>query len=115
MITYFYPVWWNYVMTAMYVVVAMFYVYGKGPISAGKITKAGMPVPYALVKIYNATLNHETAHTVTSATGSYYSLVPRAHYYITVEQKNPDGTYTKVFTSNTIRMSQDIINKSFDI
>ncbi len=112
-ITYYYPVWWNILMTILYVVVALLELVGFGPITAGKITKNGMPLPYAIVRVYNANLNREVAHKVTTQAGGYYILVPRADYYVTIEQKNPDGTYTHIFTSNVMRASNGIIHKSF--
>jgi hypothetical protein len=115
MITYFYPVWWNYVMTALYVVLAIYYAYGGWPISMGRVTKNGMPVTYAIVRAYSATLNHEVARRITSISGGYYLLLPKGDYIVTIEERNADGTYTKTFTSPTVHARGGIINKSFKI
>jgi hypothetical protein len=114
-ITYLSPVWWNILMTTLYVVIGILQVTGFGSITAGKITKGGQPLAYAIIRVFNADLNREVAHKVTTDLGGYYILVPKANYYITVEQKNADGTYTKVFTSGTMRAAHGMINRSFDI
>ncbi len=115
MITYFYPTWWNYVMTGLYVVLGLVQVYGRGPVYAGKITKNGVPLAGAIVHIWNANLNHEVAKKVTETSGAYYAIVPKADYYVTIDQKNPDGTFTNIFTSNVFHANHGCIDKKFDI
>ncbi|MEI8224259.1 MAG: hypothetical protein WCG20_04035 [bacterium] len=112
--TYYYPVWWNVLMIIMYVVIALLQFFGYGPVSVGKITKNGTPLPFAVVRVFNVNLNREVAHKVTSELGGYFVLVPKADYYISIDQKNPDGSYTKVFTSTVMRADHGMINKSFD-
>ncbi len=113
--TYYYPVWWNVLMVFLYIAIALIHFFGLGTVAPGKITRAGMPVPFAIVRVFNAALNREVAHKVTTQLGGYYILVPKAEYYITVEQRNPDGSYTKIFTSSVMHADQGIINKSFNI
>lgn len=115
MITYFYPTWWNYVMTGMYVVLGLIQVYGHGPIHAGKVTRGGQPLAYGVVRVWSASLNREIAKKVIESTGFYYILVPKGDYFIVIDQRNPDGTYTQVFTSNTFHARNGVINKNFDL
>lgn len=114
-ITYFYPVWWNIVMLVLYIVIALAQVTGYGTIHSGKITKNGVPVAHAIIRVFGATLRREIAHKITTDLGGYYVLVPKADYYITVEEKNSDGTYTVLFTSPVMTARHGLINKSFDI
>ena len=114
-ITYYSPVWWNILMSVLYIVIATLQVTGFGAVTAGKITKNGAPLGGAIVRVYNANLNHEVAHKITTETGGYYLLVPKANYYLTIEQQNADGSYTHVFTSTVMSAGQGVINKSFDL
>ena len=114
-IAYYYPDWWNITMVVLYVIITVVQSIGYGPVGFGTITKNGVPVAYAIVRVYNATLNHEVAHTVTSDKGGYYILVAKGHYYVTIETKNPDGTYTVVFTSPVMDANQGLVNRSFKI
>jgi hypothetical protein len=114
-ITYYYPVWWNVGMVILYVVITLVKILGYGPITAGKITRYGSPLAHAIVRVVNANLNREIAHKVTSDTGGYFILVPKGDYYVTIEMKNQDGTYTKIATSRTIHSQDGLINASFDL
>ena len=115
MITYFYPTWWNYVMTGLYVLLGLVQVYGHGPIHAGKVTKGGQPLSYGVVRVWSAGLNREIAKRVIEASGSYYILVPKSDYFVTIDQRNSDGTYTRIFTSNVFHARNGVIDKSFDL
>lgn len=114
-ITWFYPIVWNIVMTAMYVVVIALEAYGLGPVTVGRVIKNGQPVKNAIIRVINVALGREVAHKVTTDSGSYYILVPKADYYVTVEERQTDGTYVKTFTSGTVRATKGLINKAFTI
>lgn len=114
-IAFYYPVWFNLVVVGLYVVILIIRVLGYGPISAGKITKSGIPLKNGVVRVYSASLDREISHKVTSESGSYFILTSKADYYLTIEEKNADGTYTKVFTSEVMKAKNGLINKSFDL
>lgn len=113
-ITYFYPVWWNIVMCIIYVAIIVVNVLGYGPVYAGEIRRFKAPVPNGIVRAYNANLNKEIAHTVTTENGGYYMLVPKADYYVTVDAKNPDGTYSRIGSSVPFTAKGGVINHMFD-
>jgi hypothetical protein len=102
-ITYYYPVWWNIAMVVLYVIFTILRLIGKGPVRPGVITKGGVPLAYAIVRVWSSALHQEIAHKITNTRGEYYVLVPHGDYYITVEQKNADGTYTKIYTSGEVQ------------
>lgn len=102
-------------MTGLYVVIGLVQVYGYGPIYAGKVTKGGVPLAGAIVRVWSASINHEVAKRVTEASGAYYVLVPKADYYVTIEQKNLDGTFTKLFTSEVFHARHGCIDKNFSL
>ncbi len=114
-ITYLYPVWWNILMVSLYILIAVGYEFGWSQVSAGHITKHGKPLQNAIVRAFGATLNREVAHKVTTETGGYYMLIAKGDYYVTVEERQPDGTYAKLYTSDPMRASHGVINKSFDL
>jgi hypothetical protein len=115
MITYFYPGIWNYVMTGLYVILGLIQVYGYGPIYAGKVTRNGMPLAGAIVRAWNPTLNHEVGKRVTEVSGGYYIIVPKADYFVTIDQKNQDGTFTRIFTSTVFHARHGCIDKKFNL
>jgi hypothetical protein len=114
-ITYYDPIWWNFIMIGLYIIIAALQFFGYGPVSIGKITKDKTPLAYAVVRVINTNLNREVAHKITSDLGGYFILVPKADYHVTIDQKNTDGTYTKIFTSQPMRADHGMINRSFDL
>jgi hypothetical protein len=114
-IAFYFPVWFNLLVVGLYLVILFVRMMGYGPMSAGKITKAGMPLKNGIVRVFSAALNREVSHKVTSDKGLYFILTSKADYYLTVEEKNADGTYTKVFTSQVTKSKNGLINQSFDL
>lgn len=114
-ITFISPVWWNILMVALYVIIVIMQSFGFGPVKTGVVTKDGLPLEHAIVRVYSAGANHEIAHRVTDEEGRYYVLVPRSDLYVTIEAKNADGTYTKVYTSQVFHAGKGVISDSFNL
>ncbi len=114
-ITFTSPTWWNMLMVGFYVLIVILQSFGFGPVKTGRVTYQGAPVPYAIVRVWSASLNHEIAHRVTDEEGLYYILVPRSDVYVTVEAKNQDGVYQKIYTSPTFHAGKGVISDSFDL
>ena len=52
----------------------------------------------------------EVAQKVTDKFGRYYALVPdTGEYYVTIERKNPDESYTQVFKSEPIVAAKGLL------
>jgi len=73
----------------------------------------GYPISFAIMRIFNARLQKEVAHKVSDADGKYYCLIQKGEYYVTIERKNPDGTYTHIFTSSPFKATKGVINQNF--
>lgn len=113
-ISYLNPVWWNICMTALYLPIAFFQVYGHSWIKAGTLTKKGIPLAHAIIRVYNKN-GYEIMHKTTTEKGNYYMLVPRGAYTMRIEQKNAEGVYTVIHTVPAFSVRNGVINKSFDI
>ena len=76
----------------------------------------GMPSPFAIIRIMVPGSNVQVAHKVADQYGKYYCLVPKGKYYITIEEKKPDGSYLLTYTSPTIdTLNSGIIKKTFRV
>ncbi|HSE56888.1 MAG TPA: carboxypeptidase-like regulatory domain-containing protein [Candidatus Paceibacterota bacterium] len=73
------------------------------------------PVPFALVHVYAANDKREVTKKVTSYTGTFFSLIPNGNYFVTIETRNPDGTYTLAYTSSVFTVVRGMISKTFAI
>ncbi|MGI9118213.1 MAG: 6-bladed beta-propeller [Minisyncoccia bacterium] len=73
----------------------------------------GSPLPFAVVRIYSTATNREIIHKVTDKVGKYYCLIPNGTYYATVERKNNDSTYTKIYTSESVEVTGGYFKGNF--
>ncbi len=106
---------WNVFVFILYVIFTILQLIGFGPVHSGVVTdKQGNPIPFAVVRVWNAHLGNEIAKRITNEYGQYYILIARGDYYVTIDVKNPTtGNYDRIFTSTTIRAVQGMINENF--
>ncbi len=107
----------NLAIIVLYAVLFILRLFGLKPKSYGTIVDATTkePLSFAIVRIFQKGSDREMFHRVTDQYGRYYSLLAKGEYYVTIERKNADGTYTPVLTSDTINAKKGIINKNFRI
>ena len=88
----------NVIVVIVYVSILGFQVVWRAThkITYIKNKSTGKPFPFALVKVWLPGLNTVMKKTVADEHGRFYFLVPPGNYFITVEEKLPDGTYKEV-------------------
>ena len=79
------------------------------------IDQDNKPLPFAIIRIISATANTEIAHKVTNALGNYYCLIANGTYYAKIERKNPDDSYTLVYTSAPFTVKDGVVQEKFVI
>ena len=72
---------------------------------------SGEVFPYAIVRVYTAELSQQVKAVVADEFGRFFMLVSPGRYYITVEAKQADGSYKKVYTSPPTEWKRGVINK----
>lgn len=115
--SYFAPKAYNVATLFVYVVLLILKstVLKPRPYGRMRYKQTGKPVRFAIIRIFSAGTEHEATHKVTDKNGKYYCLIPNGLYYLKVEKKNEDGTYTPMYTSETIEVKKGYINKTFEI
>jgi len=104
----------NFLILGLYVFMLILSLSGWSGRKYGKVSdRSGNPLAFAIIRVFNPELHREVAHKVTNANGRYYSIVPKGRYYITIERKNPDGSYEKVYTSQIMRVKNGILKDDF--
>ncbi len=78
-----------------------------------KIT--GNPYSFAIIRVFSVVTNQEVIHKIADRMGKYYCLIPNATYYVKIEKKNMDETYTLVYTSAPIEVKNGYLNTRFEI
>ncbi|OGI88133.1 hypothetical protein A2995_00135 [Candidatus Nomurabacteria bacterium RIFCSPLOWO2_01_FULL_33_24] len=111
------PKTYNIIILGLYFVLLVVRQVGLKPKSQGGITSkdTGKPMPFAILRIFNTAMDTEIAHKVANQTGRYFCLVANGTYGIKVEKKNEDGSYSLVYTSELIKVTNGIINKMFEV
>lgn len=59
----------------------------------------GEPISFGIIRVYYADSEQEIKKVVTDMVGRFYLLVRPGTYYLTVDHKQPDGTYARIYKS----------------
>jgi hypothetical protein len=85
------------------------------PFGNVKYKETGRPLSFAIMRIFSVGAEHEITHKVTDKNGKYYCLVPNGLYYLKIEKKNADATYSLIYTSEQIEVKEGYINRVFEV
>ena len=109
---------YNTIMLALYALFFLLRLVGVKPKPLGYISDraTGNPLSFSIVRIMTPQTNIEIGHRVADKYGRYYCLIPKGKYYVRVERKNPDGSYSLAYTSSLVDASKSgIIKKHFKV
>lgn len=110
------PTKYNVVIFALYILLYILREVGLKTRKSGRVRNAsGAPLSFAVVRVFTAKTMTEIATRVCDKIGVYYCLVSNGDYVVTIEQKNPDESYTKVYTSGIIHVTKGFINEDFKV
>jgi hypothetical protein len=77
--------------------------------------KDGLPLSFAFIRVCSSATDVEITHKVVDKMGRYHILVPNGKYYVKIEKKNDDGSYSLVYKSEEIEVVHGTLNKIFNI
>ncbi len=111
------PETYNIVTFSVYVVLFALKHTILRPRPFGRLTHkgSGIPLSFAIIRVYAADINREVTKKVADKTGKYYCLIPNGKYYVKIEQKNPDESYSPLYTSAPFEVKNGYINKKFEL
>ncbi len=111
------PKTYNIITFAMYCLLLVLKRTVLKPKPQGNVTDSatGNPLSFAIVRLFNVGTEHEVIHKITDKMGNYYCLVPNGSYYIKVERKNLDETYTRIHTSLPIEVTKGYVDVKIKI
>ena len=87
------------------------------PKSFGVITErsTSFPLSFAIIRVFSNETKKEVFHRVADQYGHYYCLLQKGTWYVTIEKKNNDESYTNVYTSGPFITKRGILNRDFKI
>jgi len=108
------PAPYNVAIFSLYVVMLLLRIFGAKKKAFSSVIDGATqtPLAFAIVRIYLAGLvgtEQELLHKVTDRLGRFYALVPPGDYYLTVEKKNQDESYTLVHKSEVFSAKNGVI------
>jgi hypothetical protein len=111
------PYPYNMIVFGLYIIMALLRFFGIKPKYFGWVLdkETGFPLAFALVKIYSVDLERELTKKACDSTGRYYALVPPGNYYVTIDRKIADGTYTSIYQSEVFTAKKGVINSVFNV
>lgn len=108
------PVLYNAIILGLYIIIVLLELFGLAPATPGALKSgAGIPLSYAIVRVWNADMTREIAHRVADKDGNYFILIGKGDYKITIDARNPDATYARAFTSPLLKVTRGVINRNF--
>ncbi len=111
------PEIYNIITLAVYLLIFILKRTLLKPRPFGRLTyrETGAPLPFAILHVFSVGTDHEVAKKVSDRNGKYYCLIPNGAYYVKIEIKNTDGSYSSVYTSSPFEVKNGFIRKKFEI
>lgn len=111
------PTVYNVVIFILYIIIFCLKRTVLKPRPFGKLVyrSGNTPVSFAIIRVYAVGTDREVIKKVSDRTGRYYCLVPNGAYYVKIEKKNEDQSYTPIYTSSPFEVTKGFIRKKFEI
>lgn len=87
---------------------------GRHKVVAIRDAVTGHPVPFAIVRFFMPDIDQEVKSVVTDELGRFYQILRPGDYYLTVEERQNDGTYKKIFTSQTMHLATGVVQNDIE-
>ena len=105
------PSGWNFSVVSLYITIfaiQTFWRVRQHPITIKDAT-SGEPYSYAVVRIFLDGLNQEIKRIIADEFGRFFALVSPGKYYITIDAKGLDGSYTRVYRSAVMNLNKGLL------
>ncbi|MFZ2072145.1 MAG: carboxypeptidase-like regulatory domain-containing protein, partial [Minisyncoccia bacterium] len=110
------PEKYNIIIFGLYVLMFVMRRVGFRLKAKGRVLdKDGLPLSFAFIRAFSVETNVEIAHSVSDERGRYHMIVPNGTYYVKIEKKDNDGSYSVVYTSNYFKVVHGVLNSVFNI
>ncbi|MEX0930308.1 MAG: hypothetical protein WDZ79_01375 [Candidatus Paceibacterota bacterium] len=111
------PAPYNLIIFGLYVVMLVVRFFGLKPRTYGHLVDAetGVPLSFAIVRVYQEGQKHEITHKVADEYGRFYCLIPKGRYYLEIDRKNSDESYSHVHTTPIVNAKNGIIKGTFEV
>ena len=111
------PAPYNFIISGLYILSYIFnYMVFKTKKSGTlKEKNTNIPLSFAIVKIFREGEDTPLVKKIADKFGDYYALIPNGRYYMKVDKKNDDSTYSEVLKTEVMDIKKGIINMNFAV
>lgn len=109
------PGYVNLLMVSLYGAIYLFERGFKLKHKTVTVLRNGQPLPFAIIRVFLPDSNQQVKSVVADALGRFFVLVRPEKYYLTVEEKQSDGSYVKVFQTDPMMLDTGILNEGLTI
>ena len=111
------PVMINFGLFALYAAILVFQEFWKTSHPITKLLDANSndPISFAIIKAYISGNDILLKTVVTDERGRFYMLTPPGKYYLTVEVKQDDGSYTQPYRTMPVSLKEGVVLKNLYI
>ena len=108
---------YNIIVFCLYIVLFFVRKFGLKARPFGRVVsiETGDPVPFAIIRVTQASTHVEVMHRVADQFGRYYALLPNGDYVIRIDQKLPDATYKTVGTGLAAKVTKGYLSAAFTV
>ncbi len=109
------PAPYNLIVAGLYVIAYLlnYVVFRTKKAGTIKDSKTGLPLSFAVIKIYREGQDDSPiAKKIADKYGRYYILLPQGRYYLKIDRKNDDESYTEAFKSPVVDLKGGIVNEN---
>ena len=111
------PVMINFGLFALYAAILIFQEFWKTshPITKLLNANSNKPISFAIIKAYVEGNDILLKTVVTDENGRFYMLTPPGKYYLTVEAKQDDGSYSSLYRTTPVSLKKGVVLKNLYI
>lgn len=100
----------NYIFLGVYILFVLYqYIFLPSKKAVSVRYDDGEPIAFAIVRAFSSKLSKEIKNVVTDKMGRFYLLVAPGEYYLTLEERQSDGSYKKIYTTESMNLKRGII------
>ncbi len=101
----------NYTFIGFYLLISIYQIFfiSKRMAVTLKYGSNDEPIPYSIIRLFSAEAGNEVKSVVSDHLGRFYMLVGPGKYYLTVDAKQPDASYKRIYKSEIMDLKNGIV------
>lgn len=108
---------YNFIFLLLYVTITCYQLFWLPSHKARMVLDATTrePISFAIVRVFLAGMDKPTRSVVADQLGRFYLLVSPGEYYITIEEKQSDGSYQSIYRSPMMNLKKGVLTENIMI